>query len=141
MAKRRSQAEWAELVMRFEASGKPAEAFAEKHSVNPKTLKWWRSQLKAGSLYRKRQSGKRAPKEETKPAASARRAPRKPKSLPQMTERLVNRVAAEPGISAQALALTLHFDVRVIRRELTQLEQLGILVRRGEGPATRWFLG
>ncbi|MEZ4322875.1 MAG: hypothetical protein R3F61_35740 [Myxococcota bacterium] len=140
MAKRRSQAEWAELVVRFEASGKTAEAFAEGTGVNPKTLKWWRSQLKAGSLYRKRQSGEPAPKVTVK-RAPKRRVARKPKPLPQLTERLVDRIAAEPGMSVQALALSLRFGERVIRRELTELERLGILVRRGDGPATRWFLG
>lgn len=138
---RRSQAEWAELIVRFEASGKTVEDFALKNDLNPRTLSWWRSQLRAGSLYRARRSKSAAPKTEKKQETPKRRAPRKPKSLPQMTERLVDRIAAEPGITAQALAVSLRFEVGVIRQELRELEQLGILVHRGRGPTTRWYLG
>jgi transposase-like protein len=138
--KRRSRAEWAELVVRFEASGQSASAFAARHGLNANTLKWWRSQLRAGSLYRKRQE-KPPPGKASRPAPKKRSARAAAAELPHMVERLVNRIADEPGLRTRALALTVAYDIAVVRQELRELEELGIVYRRGRGPATRWYLG
>lgn len=126
-------------MVRFEASGQSASAFAARHDLNANTLKWWRSQLKAGSLYRKRQE-KAPPAKASRPAPKKRPARAVPE-LPHMVERLVNRIADEPGLRTGALALTVAYDIAVVRQELCELEELGIVYRRGRGPATRWYLG
>jgi transposase-like protein len=40
-----SAAQWGELVSAWKASGVTAEAFASKHGVAGKTLRWWRTEL------------------------------------------------------------------------------------------------
>ncbi|MEZ4321899.1 MAG: transposase [Myxococcota bacterium] len=137
--KRRSKAEWAELVLQFESSGREAEDFARTHGLNPRTLKWWQSQLKAGSSYRKRSE----PTSKSKSAAPVAAKPTKTrtKGLAVLTERLVDVLVAEPGLSVATLATTLRFADRAVRTELEELEALGVVYRRGKGPETRWFAG
>lgn len=43
--KRRTAQEWSEVVARWRASGKPAEAFAKSEGCHPRTLSWWASRL------------------------------------------------------------------------------------------------
>ena len=43
---------WRALVEEHAASGLTNKAFAEKNEVNPKTLTWWRSQLKRSDANR-----------------------------------------------------------------------------------------
>lgn len=52
MAKaRRSRAEWEQLVRELEAGGS-VEEVARRHRVRPKTLAWWRWQLRRGKVAR-----------------------------------------------------------------------------------------
>lgn len=44
--KRRSRAEWRELVQEYRASGQNREAFARKRGLNVSTLSWWTSEFR-----------------------------------------------------------------------------------------------
>jgi transposase len=75
--RRRSAAEWAELVKAWKRSGKSASEFASKHQLEAKTLAWWRWHL-----------GRT--KRQDKPRAKRRRAVRKGKPTPRLaTPRLI----------------------------------------------------
>jgi len=57
-------------------------------------------------------------------------------------ERLVNLLAdAEEGASTRQLATSLDLDPIHVRRELVELETLGVVARTGTTRATRWWLG
>lgn len=57
-------------------------------------------------------------------------------------ERLVNLLAdAEDGASTKQLANCLDLDPILVRRELVELETLGVVARTGTTRATRWWLG
>lgn len=43
---RRSRAEWLEVLAKFEASGESLAKFCAKKQISPKTLSWWRWQLR-----------------------------------------------------------------------------------------------
>ena len=43
MTEARSEGVWRALVEELERSGMTAEAFAEEHGLNMRTVKWWRS--------------------------------------------------------------------------------------------------
>ena len=45
MAVRRSRAEWAEVIAKFEASGEPLSQFCAKRRIRARTLTWWRWKL------------------------------------------------------------------------------------------------
>jgi transposase-like protein len=45
--KRRSQAEWTEIIREFKASGETADEFARPLGVKRSTLLWWRSKLRS----------------------------------------------------------------------------------------------
>lgn len=135
--KRRNKAEWAELVLQYEASGGEAEAFARARGLNPRTLLWWQSQLKVGSSYRRRSEPKR--RRSRAPASSVSKAT--VRSVEVLTARLVDKLVVEPGQTTAVLATELRFAPAVVRSELKELEDLGIVFRRGHGPGTRWFPG
>ncbi len=48
---RRSRAEWEQLVREVESGGSIAEV-ARRHGVRPRTLTWWRWQLRRGKVAR-----------------------------------------------------------------------------------------
>lgn len=48
--KRRSAAEWSEIVANWKSSGESREAYAKRHGLNPGTLGWWRSQVDHGRV-------------------------------------------------------------------------------------------
>ena len=50
--KRRSAAEWAEIVAQWKASGQSRDAYAKRHGLNAGTLGWWRTQLDHGRVSR-----------------------------------------------------------------------------------------
>jgi len=45
MQKRKSAAQWGELISAWEASGLSADAFASQHGVEGATLRWWKTEL------------------------------------------------------------------------------------------------
>lgn len=52
--RRRSAAEWAQLVRAWERSGQSREQFARARGVSPATLGWWRWRLAGEPVERKR---------------------------------------------------------------------------------------
>jgi transposase-like protein len=46
MVARRSEEEWAKLIAKFEKSGQSLEQFCRPRDIKPKTLSWWRWQLR-----------------------------------------------------------------------------------------------
>ena len=53
MSKRKSQAEWAEVLTKFEASGERLASFCARHHLSPRTFAWWRWRL----LHERREVG------------------------------------------------------------------------------------
>jgi len=49
---KRSKAVWAELVAECDA-GEATSSVAERHGVNERTLRWWRSHLRSGASARR----------------------------------------------------------------------------------------
>lgn len=52
MAARRSRAEWEQLVREVE-QGSSLDAVSRRHGVRPRTLAWWRWQLRRGKVARR----------------------------------------------------------------------------------------
>jgi hypothetical protein len=60
----------------------------------------------------------------------------------ELSERLVDLIAsADEGVKARDLALQLGVDMAVVRRELKDLEAMGVVARTGATRGTRWWLG
>ncbi|MEN0068276.1 MAG: hypothetical protein AAGA48_39510 [Myxococcota bacterium] len=77
-----------------------------------------------------------------KPIAIPEPKPQKAEREDDLGERLVNLLAdAEDGASTKQLATTLDLDPILVRRELVELEILGVVARTGSTRATRWWLG
>ncbi len=75
---------------------------------------------------------------ETAPLPTRRRRPQ----VIDLGERLVDLLAdADEGASTKQLATVLDLDPIVVRRELVELETLGVVMRTGSTRATRWWLG
>jgi transposase len=56
--RRRSAAEWKELVTTWERSGQSAARFAIARGIRPGTLSWWRWRLSRGAAARGKQGGR-----------------------------------------------------------------------------------
>lgn len=83
-AKRRTAAQWAEVVKRWKDSGLPSKAFAEREGLNARTLVWWSSELR------------RRDKRKRRPARPARR-----RSSSAFSEvRVVQRPTPQPATPA-----------------------------------------
>lgn len=159
-ARQRPRSEWAELVLHLDASGLNLEEFARQVGVKATSLKTWRSRLKPGSAYRrnlasvdgsvsktrlanrvqgvrqaqKRCDGPREGVERSRPARS------EPRGLQPLTERLVDLLDVQTGLTIRSLALELGEHRGLVRTEVHELETLGILERYGRGPHPRWRL-
>lgn len=126
---RRTRQDWIDILRRLDASSLDAAEFAKEEDVNVKTLRWWKSQLK----------GKR----NRASLARARRAVEADHAagLRPLTVRLVNQLSAGPGVTSSALASELEATIEAVRAELLELEDLGIVYRKGYGRWTLWFVG
>ncbi|MEM6926867.1 MAG: hypothetical protein AAF602_08075, partial [Myxococcota bacterium] len=67
---------------------------------------------------------------------------RRSRSVVDLGEQLVDLLAdADQGASTKQLATRLDLDPILVRRELVELETLGVVLRTGSTRATRWWLG
>ena len=77
-----------------------------------------------------------------RPRQAERAAPPEEAHQPDLAERLVDLLAlADDGSSTRQLADELGVDPIRVRRELVELEALGVVARTGSTRATRWWLG
>ena len=147
-AKQRPRSEWAELILHLDASGLDLEEFARQVGVKATSLKTWRSRLKPGSAYRRNlasvedsvsrtrlatrvhgvrqaQERREGPREDVERSRPTHSEPRGPRPL---TERLVDLLDVQTGLTTRSLALELGEHRALVRTELHELEALGILV-------------
>jgi len=155
--RRRSKEEWVALIAKFEASGQTTKQFAREHDLNTGTFKWWRTQLRRAARKARgepspppQQKKKKAPKKKATKVRAAKKAPKQasanqastgPRELPSMTERLVDRLVIQPGLTCSALSLEIRYGRDAVMGELRDLESLGIVYRVVGGVEARWYLG
>lgn len=122
--KRRSRAEWKQLMEEHEGSGLTLAAFSEQKGIKKESFRWWRK------VFRREERRRHVAQAQHENGAGA-----------PLTQRLVDLLALGPATAGE-LAPPLGSTASEVQSELESLDELGLVYCESrKGRDSRWHLG